>query len=136
MNKLYFGDNLDVLRDHIDQESVDLVYLEPPFNSQENYNVLFKERTAGPSGLTRRVPSGVNRAGGLVAQLEALQDFNVAWHRRCALRNAASCRGHRFQLQLQRDKIPRRHKQRNVRGSVPIFRLDDVVLRRTLGGRA
>lgn len=40
MNKLYFGDNLDVLRDHIDQESVDLVYLDPPFNSQENYNVL------------------------------------------------------------------------------------------------
>jgi hypothetical protein len=44
-------------------------------------------------------------------------------------------RGHRFQLQFQRDKIPRRHKQRNVRGSVPIFRLDDVGLRRTLGGR-
>ena len=40
MNKLYFGDNLDVLRDHIDQESVDLVYLDPPFNSQEIYNVL------------------------------------------------------------------------------------------------
>jgi hypothetical protein len=38
-------------------------------------------------------------------------------------------------LQFQRDKIPRRHKQRNVRGSVPIFRLDDVGLRRTLGGR-
>ena len=45
MNKLYFGDNLDVLRDHIHQESVDLVYLDPPFNSQENYNVLFKERS-------------------------------------------------------------------------------------------
>jgi hypothetical protein len=51
------------------------------------------------------------------------------------LRDAASCRSQRFQLQLQRDKIPRRHKQRNVRGSVPIFSLDDVELCRTLGGR-
>ena len=50
MNKLYFGDNLDVLRDHIDQESVDLVYLDPPFNSQENYNVLFKERSGAGVG--------------------------------------------------------------------------------------
>jgi adenine specific DNA methylase Mod len=50
MNKLYFGDNLDVLKDHIDQESVDLVYLDPPFNSQENYNVLFKERSGAGVG--------------------------------------------------------------------------------------
>ncbi|MGB7044010.1 MAG: DNA methyltransferase, partial [Methylocella sp.] len=50
MNKLYFGDNLDVLRDHIDQESVDLIYLDPPFNSQENYNVLFKERSGAGVG--------------------------------------------------------------------------------------
>ncbi|PNE11678.1 MAG: site-specific DNA-methyltransferase [Beijerinckiaceae bacterium] len=50
MNKHYFGDNLDVLRDHIDQESVDLVYLDPPFNSQENYNVLFKERSGAGVG--------------------------------------------------------------------------------------
>lgn len=42
MNKLYFGDNLTVLRDHVRDESVDLVYLDPPFNSRANYNVLFK----------------------------------------------------------------------------------------------
>lgn len=42
MNKLYFGDNLDVLREKIKDESVDLVYLDPPFNSDANYNVLFK----------------------------------------------------------------------------------------------
>lgn len=41
MNKLYFGDNLEVLRSHIAPESVDLVYLDPPFNSNANYNVLF-----------------------------------------------------------------------------------------------
>jgi len=42
MNKLYFGDNLDVLREYIPDESVDLVYLDPPFNSQVQYNVLFR----------------------------------------------------------------------------------------------
>jgi DNA modification methylase len=42
-NLLYYGDNLDVLRQHIDDESVDLVYLDPPFNSNADYNVLFRE---------------------------------------------------------------------------------------------
>ncbi len=41
-NALYFGDNLDVLRRHIADESVDLIYLDPPFNSDATYNVLFK----------------------------------------------------------------------------------------------
>ena len=41
-NKLYFGDNLHVLREHIADESVDLVYLDAPFNSNANYNILFK----------------------------------------------------------------------------------------------
>jgi adenine specific DNA methylase Mod len=41
-NKLYFGDNLDVLREYIPDESVDLIYLDPPFNSQAQYNVLFQ----------------------------------------------------------------------------------------------
>ena len=44
MNQLYYGDNLDVLRLHVADESVDLVYLDPPFNSNANYNVLFAER--------------------------------------------------------------------------------------------
>jgi len=44
MNRLYYGDNLDVLRRHIDNESVDLIYLDPPFNSNASYNVLFKEQ--------------------------------------------------------------------------------------------
>ena len=41
-NQLYYGDNLDILRRYIDDESVDLVYLDPPFKSDENYNVLFE----------------------------------------------------------------------------------------------
>jgi len=40
---LYFGDNLEILRKKIADESFDLIYLDPPFNSNRNYNVLFKE---------------------------------------------------------------------------------------------
>lgn len=43
-NKLYYGDNLDVLRRHVDDESVDLIYLDPPFKSNADYNILFKEK--------------------------------------------------------------------------------------------
>lgn len=60
-NTLYFGDNLHVLRDHIADESVDLVYLDPPFNSNANYNILFK----GPEG------------GQSESQIEAFED---TWH--------------------------------------------------------
>lgn len=42
LNRLFYGDNLDVLRDRIASESVDLIYLDPPFNSNRSYNVLFK----------------------------------------------------------------------------------------------
>jgi len=43
-NTLYYGDNLKVLREHVKDESVDLVYLDPPFKSDQNYNVLFAEQ--------------------------------------------------------------------------------------------
>lgn len=49
-NTLYYGDNLDVLRQHIADASVDLVYLDPPFNSNASYNVLFAERSGAQSG--------------------------------------------------------------------------------------
>ena len=42
-NTLFYGDNLEVLREHVAAESVDLVYLDPPFNSKRDYNILFKE---------------------------------------------------------------------------------------------
>lgn len=61
MGKLYFGDNLDILRDHVASESVDLIYLDPPFNSKAQYNVFFKS----PAG---NAPE---------ASLEAFQD---SWH--------------------------------------------------------
>ena len=43
VNQLYYGDNLDILRNHIDDESVDLIYIDPPFNSIQAYNVIFIE---------------------------------------------------------------------------------------------
>jgi DNA modification methylase len=49
VNTLYYGDNLDVLRRYIDDESVDLVYLDPPFKSDQNYNVLFAEQDGSRS---------------------------------------------------------------------------------------
>ena len=48
-NTLYYGDNLQVLRDHVPDESVDLVYLDPPFNSNASYNVLFREKSGEES---------------------------------------------------------------------------------------
>ncbi|MEP6822047.1 MAG: DNA methyltransferase [Chthoniobacterales bacterium] len=61
MNQLYYGDNLRVLREHIATESVDLIYLDPPFNSKRDYNLLFKS------------PKGVASE----AQIEAFED---TWH--------------------------------------------------------
>ena len=43
-NLLYYGDNLDVMRRHVKDESVDLCYLDPPFKSDQDYNVLFAEQ--------------------------------------------------------------------------------------------
>ena len=60
-NTLYYGDTLHVLREHIASESVDLVYLDPPFNSNANYNILFK----GPGGDSSE------------SQIEAFED---TWH--------------------------------------------------------
>ena len=48
-NTLYYGDNLPVLRDYLPDESVDLIYLDPPFNSRADYNVLFQDRSGADS---------------------------------------------------------------------------------------
>lgn len=60
-NTLFYGDNLIILREHIPSESVDLIYLDPPFNSNRNYNVLFKDEHGTESE----------------AQIEAFED---TWH--------------------------------------------------------
>ncbi len=60
-NRLYYGDNLTILREHVADECVDLIYLDPPFNSNANYNVLFKS------------PDGADSQ----SQIEAFED---TWH--------------------------------------------------------
>jgi len=61
-NKLFYGDNLEILRSpRIPNRSIDLVYLDPPFNSKADYNILFKESSGEQS----------------TAQIQAFSDF---WH--------------------------------------------------------
>ena len=60
-NVLYFGDNLEILRKYIPDNSIDLIYLDPPFNSKRTYNVLFSEENGTESP----------------AQIEAFED---TWH--------------------------------------------------------
>ena len=44
MNRLYYGDNLDILRNRIDSDSVDLCYIDPPFNSKRNYFQIYNNQ--------------------------------------------------------------------------------------------
>jgi len=48
-NTLFYGDNLGILREYIPDESIDLIYLDPPFNSSRSYNVLFKDESGHDS---------------------------------------------------------------------------------------
>ena len=48
-NTLFYGDNLDILREYIPDEFIDLIYLDPPFNSSRSYNVLFKDESGQSS---------------------------------------------------------------------------------------
>ncbi len=84
-NRLYYGDNLDVLRRYVADDSVDLVYLDPPFNSNASYNVLFEEQ------------NGTQAA----AQIQAFEDtwqwderpaaaYDEAWRR--AVKSRRPCR--------------------------------------------
>ncbi|HEY7127459.1 MAG TPA: hypothetical protein VH540_26240 [Ktedonobacterales bacterium] len=54
LNHLYYGDNLDILRRYVKDESVDLVYLDPPFNSSQSYNVLFAEQDGSRSAAQKQ----------------------------------------------------------------------------------
>ncbi len=51
MPTLYYGDNLGVMREHLKDAGVDLIYLDPPFNSQRDYNVLYKSPNGEASAL-------------------------------------------------------------------------------------
>ena len=88
-NLLYYGDNLDILRRYVKDESVDLIYLDPPFKSNQDYNVLFKERNGTQSAAqihafedtwrwdeaAARAYQEIVEAGGKVSQ--AMQAFHT-----------------------------------------------------------
>jgi DNA modification methylase len=89
-NLLYYGDNLDVLRRHVPDESVDLVYLDPPFNSNQDYNVLFREHSGEDAAAQIKAFSDtwrwdteaaksyaetVERGGRVAEALKAFRDF-------------------------------------------------------------
>lgn len=85
-NRLYYGDNLDVLRQHVGDESVDLIYLDPPFNSNASYNILFKS------------PAGA----GADASIEAFDD-TWAWgpSASAALMDITSSGNHKLHVLMQ-----------------------------------
>ncbi|HEX8795225.1 MAG TPA: DNA methyltransferase [Polyangiaceae bacterium] len=89
---LYYGDNLDVMRRHVSSESVDLIYLDPPFNSDQTYNIIHKGSRAQERAfvdtwswddkaeaafreLTDRIPAGVSVPPELTALMLALKEF-------------------------------------------------------------
>jgi DNA modification methylase len=79
MNTLYYGDNLDIMREYIPDESVDLVYLDPPFNSKQAYNVIFRDKEGHyPPSLTTIQTQSVQRAVA-GARWETRADKAVAW---------------------------------------------------------
>jgi site-specific DNA-methyltransferase (adenine-specific) len=55
MNTLYFGDNLEILRDKIPSDYVDLIYLDPPFKSGKNYNIIFQPELKKTKGATAQI---------------------------------------------------------------------------------
>ena len=54
-NQLYYGDNLDILHESVPTGSVDLIYLDPPFNSNRNYNVIFGKHLRRDNGDTAQI---------------------------------------------------------------------------------
>ena len=54
-NVLYYGDNLDILRRYIKDETIDLIYLDPPFKSDQDYNILFAERNGSKAAAQIKV---------------------------------------------------------------------------------
>jgi len=75
LNQLFYGDNLAVLRDHIADQSVDLIYLDPPFNSRQDYNVLFDRKI----NESRKIVAGARSA----SQITAFKD-TWEWNQKAA----------------------------------------------------
>jgi adenine specific DNA methylase Mod len=55
MNTLYYGDNLEILKNHIKNKTIDLIYLDPLFQSGKNHNQIFQPQAAGIKGATVQI---------------------------------------------------------------------------------
>lgn len=60
MGTLYYGDNLDILQRYLPDASVDLVYLDPPFNSAQNYNAFFQEKDGTAAARAAPAPASAD----------------------------------------------------------------------------
>ncbi len=86
-NKLYFRDNLKILRDYVEEASLDLIYLDPPFNSSAKYNAVFEKDVAqgplsGPAAFQAahaRIKPGITATGKeSTGQIITFEDTSVA----------------------------------------------------------
>ena len=91
-NALYYGDNLDILRRYVADDSVDLVYLDPPFQSARNYNVLFEERDGTQAAAQIRAFEDTWRwdLAAVVAYEEVVEQAGAISHTMQALRKLLS----------------------------------------------
>ena len=107
MGTLYYGDNLDILQRNVADASVDLVYLDPPFNSAQNYNAFFQEKdgTAAAAQIAPPSPAAVS--------LRSAQAFEDTWETQYAAHitfnnkrqwNSESQRAYK-ELSLRSDKL-------------------------------
>ncbi|HEY0006386.1 MAG TPA: DNA methyltransferase [Pyrinomonadaceae bacterium] len=76
-NLLYCGDNLDVLRKYVDAESVDLIYIDPPFNSKRDYNIFFDEKDSQTQRIAFEDTWSYKNIQDSLAELRTLQTHNL-----------------------------------------------------------
>ncbi|MCK4720255.1 site-specific DNA-methyltransferase, partial [bacterium] len=80
-NKLFYGDNLDVLKESIMDESIDLIYIDPPFNSKRNYNVLFETVDLTDTKAQKEAFNDTWSNISYIDQLNEIKDYNLDLNR-------------------------------------------------------
>lgn len=89
LNALYYGDNLDILRRYLKDDTVDLIYLDPPFKSNQDYNVLFAEQDGSRAAATIRL------------LLAHATNYHGPWESRSDLHNGERTRSKKMLLQTR-----------------------------------
>ena len=77
MNKLYYGDNLEVLKESIEDESIDLIYIDPPFNSKRAYNILFESIDLSDAKAQKEAFADTWSNVSYIDELNEIQDLNL-----------------------------------------------------------